>query len=160
MAKVTSLPQPPYQFAFVDKSGMLTDAWSKWILQLYDRIGGASAIANANATLFPSVAIINQFAINSDLTLYTSPAGQSTIVDSFNVINKDAVAQTISIYVIPIGQFKADQYLIVNAQSVQAGQTQAINALKNFVIPSGSYLLASASANSVLLVQASGRQVS
>lgn len=41
------VPPPPYQSPFVGASGMLNSAWSYWLRQVYERIGGASSPSNA-----------------------------------------------------------------------------------------------------------------
>lgn len=160
MAKVTKLAQPPYQFAMTDRSGMLSDAWSKWILDLYARVGGPTAIANADASSALSSPIINQLATIAAKTLYTSPSGQTTLFDSFTVKNNDSVAQSISVYAVPIGQSPDSSNLIISAQSIAAGQTASLTSMMSVVLSSGSSIVTVASTDGVLLVQASGRQVS
>lgn len=40
------LPQIPYKTPLVDKNGMVTDPWSKFFRQLFQRVGGLSALSN------------------------------------------------------------------------------------------------------------------
>lgn len=38
-----TVPPPPYRSPFVDNQMNITPAWSKWLNQLYVRVGGATA---------------------------------------------------------------------------------------------------------------------
>lgn len=58
-----TVPPPPYRSPFVDSQMTITPAWSKWLNQLYVRVGGATApspsgIASAILTLQSNVAIL------------------------------------------------------------------------------------------------------
>lgn len=57
------VPPPPYRVPFVDPSGIISQAWSKWIGQLYLRAGGASSpstagIVSAITTLQANVGVL------------------------------------------------------------------------------------------------------
>lgn len=42
----TSLPQPPYKTPLVDSKGYLTIPWAYFIRDLFERVGGLSALSN------------------------------------------------------------------------------------------------------------------
>jgi len=49
----TQLGPIPFQTAFLTKSGHLTSAWQKWLLQLFERVGGNLAPTNNDTLLNP-----------------------------------------------------------------------------------------------------------
>ena len=71
---------PPYQSPFTSgQNGMLTPAWSTWIRQLYERIGGASSPSNAGivsdiTTLQNQVGILQTqvSTLNTEMTTVTN----------------------------------------------------------------------------------------
>lgn len=49
------VPPTPFSIPLVDKNGVITPAWSKWITQLYLRAGGASAPPNGDLLVSPMI---------------------------------------------------------------------------------------------------------
>jgi hypothetical protein len=42
-----NLPAPPYKSQFIGSNGLLSEPWSKWVRQLFQRVGGFSALSNS-----------------------------------------------------------------------------------------------------------------
>lgn len=55
-----ALPPPPYKAPVSDKTGMLSNAWSKWFQIAFVRMGGSSALSNTEleSATTPSIATL------------------------------------------------------------------------------------------------------
>jgi hypothetical protein len=62
------VPPPQYQAPFTTQGGIITPVWSKWIEQLYLRIGGASSPSNAGFASDISTLQTDVAAINTEIT--------------------------------------------------------------------------------------------
>lgn len=77
------LPPPPYNVPFVDKNGLLSFAWNKWIGQLYQRAGESDAPSNTQIVNNSSTITTIQGQITS------LQSSVSSINTSINILNKD-----------------------------------------------------------------------
>lgn len=158
---LVSLPDPPYRAEFLNKNtGLLSAAWSIWFEQMFTRIGGHSAISNISVANITSSTLASNYAGITNTTLYTGPTGLTTIIDSLTAKNNTGVAQTITIYLVPVGQTPGSTNIIMNAQSIAAGDTISITAAINNSIGSGATIIIKGSNPGGILVTLTGRQVS
>ncbi len=109
---------------------------------------------------FTPKALINaQYATAADATYYTVPASTHTIIDKMTVTNTDATDQTVWINLIPTGQSVGDSNLILKNWPVVAGETLNIDVVKNHILNAGDKISVQASAASLVVIRASGREV-
>ena len=50
-----TVPNPPYNTPFVDKTGLVTQAWRGWIRETFLRIGGSVALTNEELADLPAL---------------------------------------------------------------------------------------------------------
>jgi len=103
--------------------------------------------------------INSKYAAASTTTEYTVPALNRTIIDKFTVTNQDGSSRTVSIYLIPSAETAGDSNLIVNALSISAGSVVNIPELQNQILTSGDKIACLASVASMVVIRASGREV-
>lgn len=109
--------------------------------------------------VYVRVLIPSKTAENSQTTQYTSTA-VTTIIDKFTATNYGASAATLSVNLVPALDNPGNTNLIVNAVSLQPGQTYLLPELIGHVIPSGGMVSTIASAASTINIRASGRTIS
>ena len=165
MASASVLPPPPYKSPMVTSDGLITDPWQKWLIQLYQRVGGINAVSNVNLQKTAAAGILTNTHVGStNTTVYTSPTGLSTIIDSFTAKNIGNIDQTLSIYLVPVGSTPqpsgALSNIVVSNLSVPAGQTITVTALQSQIIGSGAYISCVASSAGQIIAFSSGRTVS
>lgn len=89
MSKTVS--PPPYKITVTDRLGNMSSAWSNWIRDLYDRIGGTVALSNVELATFvvPSGAILpfgGTTAPSGWLMCYGQAVSRSIYSDLFGAI--------------------------------------------------------------------------
>jgi hypothetical protein len=139
----------------VDQMGILTHPWQKWFQQIYTALGQASGVVS-NVSGVLATTLFNAFVSAVPTTYYTVPTGKTLVVSSFTAQNGGPLSATISIWLVPANSTAGSGNLIVNAQSVSAGQTLALTALANQVLTSGGTIVIQ-SGNSNMYVSATGR---
>jgi hypothetical protein len=159
-----NLPFPPYKTTFVDQNGLMTSAWQQWFQQMYIRIGQSLAVPNVSATQ-QTQSLFGAYVGLTNATIYTSPAGLSTVLDIFTATNTDSAAQTLNVYLVPVGGTPINPpalnaNLSVSALSIGSGQTVTLSAPQGQVIGGGGFIVASASKASSIAIAISGRVVS
>jgi hypothetical protein len=101
-----------------------------------------------------------QFSNTTATTLYTAPAGVTTIIDKLSALNSDAATRTLSIYIVPSGQAVGDQYLVAKAVSMLAGTLYDSSEMKNQILNTGDSVVVTASVANVVTLRVSGRECS
>jgi len=109
--------------------------------------------------VYVRVLIPSKTAENSQTTQYTSTA-VTTIIDKFTVTNYGASAATLSVNLVAALDNPGNTNLVVNAVSIQPGQTYLLPEVIGHVLVSGGTISTLASAASTLNIRASGRQIS
>lgn len=93
---------------------------------------------------------------SSVTTYYTGPANVRTLVKKFTLTNPGATALTFTIYIVPAaGTYGLDNVLIYQ-KTIAALQTLEVFEIENHVIEMDQRIQMIASTGSVLVVQASG----
>lgn len=105
------------------------------------------------------VLINSKNAASSATTEYTTPVGTRTIVDSFTATNTDASARTLSVYLVPSGGSAGASNLIIKELSIAAGETKEVTSLQKQILAAGDVISVLASVASVVVIRASGREV-
>lgn len=100
-----------------------------------------------------------KYAANSQTTQYTVPAGTFTIIDKATVTNIGASAAAISVNLIPSGGSAGNDNLIVDAKTIQVGETYNLPELVNQTLKAGDIISTLASAATTLTIRVSGREV-
>lgn len=93
------------------------------------------------------------------VTLLTVPSAAVFQVQQFAVINHTATLATFSVYIVPSGGSAGTTNVIVPSKQVAGNDTVAPEHRWMFVAPSGSSIVATASANSTLNITLSGMMV-
>ncbi len=108
----------------------------------------------------PAVLVPAAYATTSDATVYTSPTSTTTIIDKFTVTNNDSSTHTLNVNIIPSGGTVGATNLIVSVMTIQVTASGPVDltALQNQILAPGDMISVKASAGSVLVVRASGRQ--
>lgn len=159
-APTTKLPPPPYSTAISDQSGMITTPWNRWIQLLFLRVGGLAAISNPGTNQnLPSI-IVHQYALNTNSTVYTSPAGNNTILSQFTVTNNDSIAHKLSANVVPVGGTPSASNLVANGQVIPAKSTVTLPGIAGISIGSGGFISCIADSAGALFVTVTGAQAS
>ena len=92
-------------------------------------------------------------------TQYTT-AVTATIIDKFTATNVNASARTISVNLVPAGTVPTNDNLIVNAKTLQSGETYTFPELVGHVLNTGDYISTLASVAASINIRVSGREVS
>lgn len=100
-----------------------------------------------------------KFASSGANTEYTAPANTRTIIDKFTATNTDSSARAITVYVVPSGQTFAAQYTVTSAFSIAANTAVELTELKNHILSAGDVISVFASVASVVVIRASGREI-
>lgn len=160
MSSPIQLPPPPYRSPFLNQAtGLISDAWQKWIQQLFQRVGGTIALSNPQITKDdPAATTFPGYIPSTQTTIYTTPTGQTTLIDSFSFNNVDVGQRSVSLYIVAFGDVP-DQTNLLGVFNISPKSTIEVTALKSFVLPSDYYLSAIASASDVISVQMVGRLV-
>lgn len=161
MPKTVILSAPPYQVAPISPNGLLSDAWQKWIQQLFLRVGGISAISNISLTNVETTKpIVSTLLTGANKSVYTSPPGLSTVIDSMTITNADFSARTLSIYILPFDTSPSDVFTITSKLSILPGATISIQPAISQVLGSGASIVTTVDKDNVVSMATSGRQVS
>ncbi len=78
MAEV--VPPIPYKTPVTNNSGMITEPWSKWFRQVFQRIGGTVALSNTELTENLDLTDIE----NDIAALQTLTGGHTTSINTLN----------------------------------------------------------------------------
>lgn len=154
------LAQPPYQSPIVDRNGIITDPWNKWLQQLYLRVGGAATapIQNFNSISLTTLFSTPALPTTAQSTIYTAAIGQKVVINSLTVTNSDVVARNISIWFVPSGtSIGGSTNVVVNNVSIPAATTINFPTLQFQVLNAGDFIQAQASAAGFLKIFADGR---
>ena len=104
--------------------------------------------------------IETQYAPSGVTTLYTVPAGTTTIIDNFSACNGDTGgAHTLTIYIVPSGQTYGAAYAVCSAYSIAASTAVNVPSMQTQILSAGDFIAVIASAASDIVIRASGRQV-
>jgi hypothetical protein len=104
-----------------------------------------------------SPANLGQGTLTAAAVAYATASGASkVIIKQATFTNTDTVARTITVYRVPSGGAAAAGNLIIQAQSLSAGQSYDPPSLKNMVLNPGETLQALASTAAVVNVFVSG----
>ena len=99
--------------------------------------------------------------MTSDFTItlpYTAPT-TATIIDKFTATNTDSSTRTFNVYLVQAGGMAGLTTTIISALSIAAGATVDITALQNQILMKGDFIGISASVAGVVVVRASGREI-
>jgi hypothetical protein len=99
-----------------------------------------------------------KFASSTQTTEYTAGT-LHTIIDKFTITNTDATAKTISINIVASGGSVATSNKIVSSLSIAAGVTYVSSEMANQVLNNGDFISVIASAASLVVIRASGREI-
>lgn len=74
------VPPLPYKTPMVDQRGIVSEPWSKWFRQLFQRIGGTEAPSNSELG-----EVLDLSGINADIAaLEITTAGHTTSINTLN----------------------------------------------------------------------------
>lgn len=96
----------------------------------------------------------------AETTAYTTPAGTRTIIDKMTGTNTTGGVATLTIKLIPNGGAAGASTTIVQAKTLQAGETYTFPEVVGHVLNAGGFISLLASAAASITVRASGREVS
>lgn len=96
---------------------------------------------------------------NSQTTQYTS-TNVTTIIDKFTATNVSGGAVTISVNVVESGDTAGTDNLIVQAKSIQAGETYLFPEMTNRILGAGDFVSTVASAATSINIRMEGRVIS
>lgn len=99
------------------------------------------------------------FAASSAATVYTVPGSTKAIIDKFTATNTDGSTRTVTIYLVPSGGSAGTSNQIIQARSISAGATSDITELQNQILNTGDFISVLASAGSLVVIRASGREI-
>lgn len=161
MAKTIILSAPPYQVPPIASNGLFSDAWQKWLQQLFLRVGGISAVSNISLTNVETTKrLVSTLIAGTNTTVYTSPAGLTTVIDSMTITNTDFSPRTISIYILPFDTTSSDIFSIASNLSIFPGATATITSAVSQVLGSGGRIVVAVDKDNVISMVTTGRQVS
>jgi hypothetical protein len=100
-----------------------------------------------------------QFAPVAKAALFASPdGGLGTIVDKFTATNIDVTPRTVSVWVVPPGSTPVgNEFAVVMAKALAAGQCYLMPEVVGQMLASGGAIWVEASAASMVVVRANGR---
>jgi hypothetical protein len=159
MAQISFLQPPPVTAPLTDNAGNMTPLWQKWFLQAYLRIGGQTAISNVSLSATSGL-LASSFAQSSPTSIYSGPAGVTTVIDSFVVTNTDTVAHDISVWLVPVNSSASTSNQFVTNLSILGGVTASISTLVSQVVGSGGNVVVQSNVSGVVRISLSGRQSS
>lgn len=110
-------------------------------------------------SFIPKTLIHAKHAANSDTDEYTVPVGKHTIIDKFTVNNTDSSAQQVWINLVKSTESAGDSNEVVTNLAIAAGEAINIDILKNHILDAGDKISVQASDSNVVVIRASGREV-
>lgn len=105
-----------------------------------------------------TVLINAKTAENAQTTQYTA-ANVTAVIDKFTATNYSTTAATLSVNLVANGGAAGNDNLIVDARSIQPGETYTFPELTGHVLLSGGFISTLAGTASAINIRASGRQI-
>lgn len=99
-----------------------------------------------------------KLAEGSDTTQYTS-TGVTTIIDKFTATNVWTDSYTISVNLVASGGTASAANLITSVRSLAPNESYTFPELVGHVLAAGDFISAACSVNNVVVIRASGRQI-
>ena len=100
-----------------------------------------------------------KYAAAAAATEYTAPASTTAIIDKFTATNTEASARTITVHIVPSGGTAGPSNRITSALSIAAGVSIDLPEMKNHILSPGDFISVLASVASMVVIRASGREV-
>ena len=101
---------------------------------------------------------VSAFAPSVETNLYQSQVGTHTIIDKFSAYNGDSVTRTLTVKLVPSGGTAGPSHVTV-LKSLAAGETYTFPEIVGHTLEPGGFISVIAAAASVVVLRASGRQV-
>lgn len=109
-------------------------------------------------TVSAVVLIPAKTAENTQTTQYTS-TGLTTIIDKFTATNYTTSPATLSVNIVTVSGSASDDNLIVDAKTLQAGETYTFPEVVGQILRAGDFISTIAGTASAVNIRASGRQI-
>lgn len=98
------------------------------------------------------------YVANSETTGYTAASGVRTIIDKYTAYNSDSVSRTLTVKLVPSG-VSAGATNVMVVKTLQAGETYNFPEIVGHTLESAGFISELASAASVIVRRATGREV-
>lgn len=105
----------------------------------------------------PSVLFQAQFASDSAVTVFTCPAGKTTIIDKLTGMNTDSGSQTLTVYLVKSTNSVQAFNAVVKAIAIAAGVLKDFTELQNHILADGDSIQIVSSVASKIVIRGSGR---
>jgi hypothetical protein len=92
-------------------------------------------------------------------TYYTAPANTTTVIQSVVLTNTTAGAITATVHLVASGGSATASNMVLSARSIAAGETYLVPGCAGAVVATGGTIQALASANTSIILMASGTEI-
>lgn len=96
----------------------------------------------------------------AETTQYTTPTGTRTVIDKFTGTNTSAVAAALTVKLVPFSVLAGTSNVIVSAKTLAPGEAYTFPEVVGHVLNTGDFISTLATTGGVIVIRASGREVS
>lgn len=112
------------------------------------------------STVTPGCLVQGVLAQNTDVVIYTVPAGKKALIDQMSAANTDASTRTLTVNVVPSGGSVSAANQVTPGASIAANTAVSLSEMKSQILEAGDFISIKASAADLIAVRISGRLVS